>query len=168
MTVLFAAIRTIAFATVFVWLWAMVGLWARQFDAMFGGPLPSWTWPLGVAVLMAGVPLALTCMALFAIRGKGTPAPFDPPSRVCRLRPVPGRPQSDVRRRVADDRWLRADRAIEQRARFFVRLAPAHSSVRDPLRGAGADREIRRHLRSVPLDGAAMDPQREIGELMNW
>ncbi len=79
MTVLFAAIRTIAFATVFVWLWAMVGLWARQFDAIFGGPLPSWTWPLGVAVLMAGVPLALTCMALFAIRGKGTPAPFDPP-----------------------------------------------------------------------------------------
>jgi protein-S-isoprenylcysteine O-methyltransferase Ste14 len=79
MTALFAAIRTIAFATLFVWLWTMVGLWARQFDPIFGGALPSWTWPLGVVVLMAGVPLALTCMALFAIRGKGTPAPFDPP-----------------------------------------------------------------------------------------
>jgi hypothetical protein len=70
MTVLFAAIRTIAFATVFVWLWAMVGLWARQFDPIFGGPLPSWTWPLGVAVLMAGVPLALTCTETDGDNGK--------------------------------------------------------------------------------------------------
>lgn len=79
MTALCAAVRTIAFATLFVWLWTAVGLWARQFDPMFGGLLPSWTWPLGVAALTAGVPLALTCMALFAIRGKGTLAPFDPP-----------------------------------------------------------------------------------------
>jgi len=79
MTALFAAVRTIAFATAFVWLWATVGLWARQFDPLFGGALPSWTWPLGAAALTAGVPLALTCMALFAVRGKGTPAPFDPP-----------------------------------------------------------------------------------------
>jgi protein-S-isoprenylcysteine O-methyltransferase Ste14 len=79
MTALFAAIRTVVFATAFVWLWAMVGLWARQFDPVFGGALPAWTWPLGAAALGAGIPLALTCMALFAVRGKGTPAPFDPP-----------------------------------------------------------------------------------------
>jgi protein-S-isoprenylcysteine O-methyltransferase Ste14 len=26
-----------------------------------------------------GLPLALTCVALFVLRGRGTPAPFDPP-----------------------------------------------------------------------------------------
>jgi len=79
MTALFALIRSVVVGTAFVWLWTMVGLWARQFDRFFGGPLPSWTWPLGVAALAAGVPLMVTCVGLFAIRGKGTPAPFDPP-----------------------------------------------------------------------------------------
>jgi len=79
MTALFALVRSIVVGTAFVWLWTMVGLWARQFDRVFGGPLPSWTGPFGVVALAAGVPLMLTCVVLFAIRGKGTPAPFDPP-----------------------------------------------------------------------------------------
>ena len=79
MTALFAAVRTLVVATLFVWLWAAVGLWVRQFDPLFGGLLPSWTWPIGIAFAAAGAALALTCMGLFAIRGKGTPAPFDPP-----------------------------------------------------------------------------------------
>ena len=79
MTALFAAARTLVVATLFFWLWTTVGLWARQFDPVFGGPLPSWTWPIGVILASTGAALALTCAALFAIRGKGTPAPFDPP-----------------------------------------------------------------------------------------
>jgi len=81
MTTLFAAVRTLLFATLFFWFWAAVGNWARQFDRLFGGPLPAWTWPLGVAAAAIGAALALTCAGLFAIRGKGTPAPFDPPRR---------------------------------------------------------------------------------------
>jgi protein-S-isoprenylcysteine O-methyltransferase Ste14 len=79
MTALFAIVRTAVFATAFVWLWSVVALWFRRFDAVTGGPLPAWTWPLGLAALAAGVPLALTCLVLFAVRGHGTPAPFDPP-----------------------------------------------------------------------------------------
>jgi protein-S-isoprenylcysteine O-methyltransferase Ste14 len=79
MTALFAAVRTLVVATVFFWLWTIVGLWARQFDPIFGGPLPSWTWPIGVLLASSGAALALTCAGLFALRGKGTPAPFDPP-----------------------------------------------------------------------------------------
>jgi protein-S-isoprenylcysteine O-methyltransferase Ste14 len=87
MTALFALVRSVVVATAFVWFWAMVGLWARQFDRLFGGPLPSWTWPLGLAALAAGAPLMITCVALFAIRGQGTPAPFDPPRRFVALGP---------------------------------------------------------------------------------
>ena len=79
MTALFAALRTLVVVSGFVWLWTVVALWARQFDSVCGGALPAWTPPLGVAVVVAGAPLALTCAVLFAIRGKGTPAPFDPP-----------------------------------------------------------------------------------------
>jgi|SRR5215471_11603613 len=79
MTALFAALRTLFFATLFFWLWMILGLWASRFDGTFGGPLPSWTSPIGIVLALAGAALALTCAGLFAIRGKGTPAPFDPP-----------------------------------------------------------------------------------------
>jgi protein-S-isoprenylcysteine O-methyltransferase Ste14 len=79
MTALFAAARTLVVATLFFWLWTIVGLWARHFDPLFGGPLPSWMRPIGVILACTGAALALTCATLFAIRGKGTPAPFDPP-----------------------------------------------------------------------------------------
>ena len=79
MTALFAALRTLIFATLFFWLWTALGLWASRFDGIFGGPLPSWTWPIGMVLAITGAALALTCAGLFAIRGKGTPAPFDPP-----------------------------------------------------------------------------------------
>ena len=79
MTALFAALRTVVVVSGFVWLWTVLALWARRFDSVFGGALPAWTPALGVAVVAAGAPLALTCAALFAIRGKGTPTPFDPP-----------------------------------------------------------------------------------------
>jgi protein-S-isoprenylcysteine O-methyltransferase Ste14 len=87
MTALFAAARTLVVGTLFFWLWVTVGLWARKFDPMFGGPLPSWTWPIGVMLASAGAALALTCAALFAIRGKGTPAPFDPPRKLVAFGP---------------------------------------------------------------------------------
>jgi protein-S-isoprenylcysteine O-methyltransferase Ste14 len=78
MTALFAALRTVVVVSGFVWLWTVAAMWAQRFDGLFG-VLPAWTPPLGIAALVAGAPLALTCAALFAIRGRGTPAPFDPP-----------------------------------------------------------------------------------------
>ena len=78
MTALFAALRTVVVVSGFVGLWTAAALWVRRFDSVLGA-LPAWTPPLGVAALAAGAPLALTCAALFAIRGRGTPAPFDPP-----------------------------------------------------------------------------------------
>jgi len=79
MTALFAALRTLVVATLFFGFWVAVGNWASQFDPILGGTLPAWTWPLGAALATAGAALALTCAGLFAVRGNGTPAPFDPP-----------------------------------------------------------------------------------------
>ena len=78
MTALFAALRTVVVVSGFVGLWTVAAMWARRLDAVLG-VLPAWTPPLGVVAAIAGAPLALTCAALFAIRGRGTPAPFDPP-----------------------------------------------------------------------------------------
>jgi protein-S-isoprenylcysteine O-methyltransferase Ste14 len=78
MTTLFAAFRTVVVVSGFVWLWTAAALWAQRFDGVFG-VLPAWMPPLGVAAVIAGAPLTLTCAALFAVRGRGTPAPFDPP-----------------------------------------------------------------------------------------
>ena len=79
MNALFVTLRTIVFASAFVWLWGSVALWTRRFDARLGIALPSWSPPLGIVLLACGGVLALTCIGLFVVRGRGTPAPFDPP-----------------------------------------------------------------------------------------
>ncbi len=74
---IFAVVRTIAVATLFLSLW----LWF----------LPRWTVgrhayddprPLGWFVFVPGLALAVWCAFEFAWRGLGTPAPFDPPRRL--------------------------------------------------------------------------------------
>src|SRR2546425_11665895 len=71
--------RTIVFASAFVWLWGSVALWARRLDSRLGIVLPSWSPPLGIVLLVCGGVLALTCIGLFVVRGRGAPAAFDPP-----------------------------------------------------------------------------------------
>ena len=40
------------------------------------------TWFLGVAFLLLGTALSLSCVVEFVTRGRGTPAPFDPPRKL--------------------------------------------------------------------------------------
>jgi protein-S-isoprenylcysteine O-methyltransferase Ste14 len=71
----FAVVRTLIVAPLFVWLWAwLVPQW-------FFGPLhivhrEAWI------VMAIGLGLAFWCAFEFAWRGRGTPAPFDPPRRL--------------------------------------------------------------------------------------
>lgn len=74
---IFTALRALAYATGFVFLWGWIALQAR---AVAGGmPLPAGTRPVGVALMAVGGLVALWCIAWFVVAGRGTPAPFDAP-----------------------------------------------------------------------------------------
>lgn len=74
----FVAVRGIVVAFAFVTLWFWLASIVRRFDSPLGS-LPAWLWPLGVVLAAAGGVMTVSCIAVFIIRGKGTPAPFDPP-----------------------------------------------------------------------------------------
>jgi protein-S-isoprenylcysteine O-methyltransferase Ste14 len=73
---LFAAVRTLFFAACFIWLWAWVALSVRVYDRQ---PLPESTSVAGAVIMALGGALVASCLLAFVVRGKGTPAPFDPP-----------------------------------------------------------------------------------------
>jgi len=76
---LFAAARGLLYAGGFVLLWWWVVVWARPLDSRFVVELPGWLRVPGAILAALGVGLALSCVIAFALVGKGTPAPFDPP-----------------------------------------------------------------------------------------
>jgi protein-S-isoprenylcysteine O-methyltransferase Ste14 len=78
---IFVALRACLFGCVIVVFWVWLILLARRFDPYFAISLPPWLRPLGVVLLVGGALLALACVVLFATKGRGTPAPFDPPRK---------------------------------------------------------------------------------------
>jgi protein-S-isoprenylcysteine O-methyltransferase Ste14 len=76
---LFAAIRTAVYMSGFVALWGWAAVSVRRYDAAIGAVVPAWAAPLGWIGMVCGGIVALLCGANFALRGRGTPAPFDPP-----------------------------------------------------------------------------------------
>ncbi|HEV3220363.1 MAG TPA: isoprenylcysteine carboxylmethyltransferase family protein [Candidatus Acidoferrales bacterium] len=82
MRVLFDAIRSLIYATGFIFIWGYAALWVRRYDAELGVALPAWTRPLGIACMVLGTAFALTCVGTFVVRGRGTPAPFDAPRKL--------------------------------------------------------------------------------------
>jgi protein-S-isoprenylcysteine O-methyltransferase Ste14 len=77
---LFIALRSLVYASAFVFAYGWITLQSRGLDPQLGGPLPGWTWLPGVVLMVAGATLGLVCIGTFVIRGHGTPALFDPPS----------------------------------------------------------------------------------------
>jgi protein-S-isoprenylcysteine O-methyltransferase Ste14 len=80
---MFVLIRALTYATVFVafvlvFLPARVLAWSG-ISRPLGTGVPQ---VAGVVVLAAGAAVALWCVLAFALVGRGTPAPFDPPRRL--------------------------------------------------------------------------------------
>jgi acid phosphatase (class A) len=75
----FAAARGLLYATGFVALWWWVVGSTRPLDSRIAIELPAWLRVPGLVLAGFGVALVLSCIAAFALVGKGTPAPFDPP-----------------------------------------------------------------------------------------
>ena len=80
---IFVLVRTILWSTLFivVVLW-FVPAWILA-AAGIRGPTSFGAWQAtGLAIGLAGLALALTCIVAFTFVGRGTPAPFDPPRRL--------------------------------------------------------------------------------------
>lgn len=75
----FIVLRGVVYASAFVSLWAWLALSVRSFDPRIPLHVPSWLRPIGLVLASAGSLLALLSIAAFLTRGRGTPAPFDPP-----------------------------------------------------------------------------------------
>lgn len=75
----FIILRGVVYSAAFVWLWTWLAISVRSLDAELSVSLPIWLRPLGFVLALAGALLAGLCIATFVTRGRGTPAPFDPP-----------------------------------------------------------------------------------------
>lgn len=75
----FTILRGVVYSAAFVWLWAWLAVAVRPFDERLPVSLPLWLRPVGYLLAAAGALLAGWCIATFVTRGRGTPAPFDPP-----------------------------------------------------------------------------------------
>lgn len=75
----FVALRGGVFSSAFILLWFWVALVVRRYDPALGVTLPNWLWPVGLVLAVLGGLLAASCITVFIVRGRGTPAPFDPP-----------------------------------------------------------------------------------------
>jgi len=78
-TRLWTALRALVYAGAFIGLWLWLAYEAHLRDVPFGFPLPDWVAPIGVALMAIGLGVMAVCVATFVARGRGTPAPFDPP-----------------------------------------------------------------------------------------
>ncbi len=88
MIVVAALVRALVYATLFIGFF-LVFLPARMLDRS-GIVAPPGTGPVeivGIVVAALGALLAVSCILTFAIAGRGTPAPFDPPRRLVAIGP---------------------------------------------------------------------------------
>ncbi|MBD0284207.1 MAG: isoprenylcysteine carboxylmethyltransferase family protein [Flavisolibacter sp.] len=79
MNLLFRVIRSIIYVPLFILAFGWLALRVRAFDVKMGITLPLWTRPVGIVFMLLSGMLVLACVVVFIIRGKGTPAAFDPP-----------------------------------------------------------------------------------------
>lgn len=88
MRTILSAVRAVAFAIVFLLLCLWVAaMRLRSLDCYLGARLPECAASLGILFILIGDSLALTCLTLFIVQGRGTPAPFDAPRKFVALGP---------------------------------------------------------------------------------
>jgi len=83
----FNGLRTILYASGFLLFFTWIALGLRAFDRNFTFTLPRATVGFGLALMFAGALLALSCIVTFVVRGRGTPALFDPPRQFVAVGP---------------------------------------------------------------------------------
>jgi hypothetical protein len=118
---------------------------------------PAWAWLLAAPLLLAGAFLYFWCLWNFAVTGRGTPAPIDPPKKLIIRGPhryVRNPMYLGVLTVVAG--WTVLFRSME-----ILRYAAARRTPVPPRRprhrGAFAEAAVRRRVRGVLPDGSQVD-----------
>lgn len=75
----FAALRSLVWGTGFVAIWVWLAFVVEPLDTRLPFGVPGWLRPAGWPLAALGIALDLWCITHFVLRGRGTPAPFDPP-----------------------------------------------------------------------------------------
>lgn len=83
----FNGLRSALYAFGFGFFFAWTALELRVFDRDFGFAPPNATIPLGIMLMLVGGALAILCISTFVVRGRGTPALFDPPREFVAIGP---------------------------------------------------------------------------------
>ncbi len=84
----FAALRTLLYASGFVFLWGWLAFMARDWGrGLWAGAIPTGARPAGVVLMVLGAVICLSCFVAFSLVGRGTPAPFDPPRELVPVGP---------------------------------------------------------------------------------
>ncbi len=79
MKLLFIIFRSIIYVPLFILFFGWIAQNVRVFDQQIGVFLPVWTRSFGIISMTVGGILVLVCVIVFIVKGKGTPAVFDPP-----------------------------------------------------------------------------------------
>lgn len=82
-----APVRGVVYMVGFVGLFAALVAGALRLDPWIGFSLPAVPVAVAAALVLVGAGLGSWCGALFMGRGRGTPAPFDPPTRFVAVGP---------------------------------------------------------------------------------
>ena len=86
MQTLFSFIRSLIYVPAFILFFGWIALRVRVYDQDIG-LLSEWTKLPGIILMVVGGILVLICVGVFIIRGKGTPAVFDPPTEFVAIGP---------------------------------------------------------------------------------
>ena len=86
MKALFSFIRSLIYVPAFIFFFGWIALRIRVYDKDIG-LLPEWTSFPGIILMIIGGALCLICILVFIVRGKGTPAVFDPPTEFVAVGP---------------------------------------------------------------------------------
>ena len=86
MRVVFSFFRSLIYVPAFILFFGWIALQVRVYDNDIG-LLPEWTKLPGIILMILGGILCLFCILVFIIKGKGTPAVFDPPTKFVAIGP---------------------------------------------------------------------------------
>ena len=78
--VVFVMLRGLFYACCFVMFWIWVAVSIEPIDSMIPLEIPASIRLAGWPIAIAGAVLTAWCIGLFIVEGRGTPAPFDPPT----------------------------------------------------------------------------------------